>query len=484
MSMDRQIRRMGIALLVMFFALFLKLNDLQVVQADRLANAPGNTRAATRDFSRDRGTIETADGAVLARSVPTDDEFKRLRQYPEAELFAHVAGFFSFTFGTEGVERTYNAELAGRTARLTGLSDVLSDRVRTGNVILTLSKGLQQVARDALGARKGAVVALNPTDGSVLALWSFPSFDPNPLAAHNQRAVQAAWDALQADPAKPLLPRTYRRNYAPGSTFKVVVSAAAVERAPDLAAKPYPVLRTLDLPQTDRDLPNFGGSSCGGPLPDLLKRSCNTGFGQLGLELGAQRLADEARDFGFAARPPLDLPAVAASVFPEAAAFKNDAPGLAKSAIGQQDVAATPLQMALVAAAVANGGVIMKPHVMAEVRDSEGELVRRYQPEPWKQAMSPQSAAAVRDLMVAVVQPGGTAGGAALPGVQVAAKTGTAQTVGDNSHAWLIAFAPAEAPRVAVAVIVESQPGLGDTVTGGRFAAPIAQAVMRAALGM
>jgi len=479
--MDRQVKRLGLALLVLFSALFLQLNYIQVVQAEKLANAPGNNRNAVRDFSRERGRIETVDGAVLAESVPTDDVFKRLRRYPEGPLFAHVAGYFSFTFGTDGVERTYNADLAGRSAPLRRVRDVLSQEVRTGNVILTMSKSLQQVARDQLAQRKGAVVALDPRDGAVLAMWSFPSFDPNPLAAHNQRVVQAAWQSLQTAPNKPLLARSYRERYPPGSTFKVVTAAAALDRAPELASKSYPRLRDLDLPQTDANLPNFGGGTCGGDLPALLKVSCNTGFAQMGLDLGAAALAGEARDFGFAARPPLDLPAVASSVFPEAASFARDKPALAKSAIGQQDVSATPLQMALVVAGVANGGVVMKPHVMKEVRDSEGEVVRSWTPQPWMRAMDPASAAALEDMMVGVVN-GGTATRAAVPGAQVAAKTGTAQTTGDNSHAWIVAFAPAEAPRVAVAVIVESQPGLGDTVTGGRVAAPIAQAVLRAAL--
>ncbi|MDQ3575490.1 MAG: penicillin-binding protein 2, partial [Actinomycetota bacterium] len=460
----------------------LQLNYLQIVRADKLANDPGNSRKATRDFNRERGVIQTADGVVVAESVPTPGaKFKRLRRYPEGALFAHVGGYFSFTFGSDGVENTYNDDLAGRSAAVTQVRDVLSDRVRTGNVTLTLSKGLQQVAKDALGNRRGAVVALNPTNGAVLAMWSFPSFDPNPLAAHDQRAVQSSWKALQADGSKPLLARSYRERFAPGSTFKVVTAAAALERAPELVSKSYPRLRELDLPQSQANLPNFGGSSCGGALPDLLKVSCNTGFAQMGLDLGADRLAGEARDFGFGARPPLDLNAVAASQFPEASAFRKDLPALAKSAIGQQDVSATSLEMALVAGGVANGGVIMKPHVMAEVRDSEGQVVRSGPSEPWQRAMSPANAASLRDMMVSVVN-GGTATRAAVPGAQVAAKTGTAQTVGDNSHAWIVAFAPAEAPRVAVAVIVESQPGLGDTVTGGRVAAPIAQAVLAAAL--
>jgi peptidoglycan glycosyltransferase len=254
-----------------------------------------------------------------------------------------------------------------------------------------------------------------------------------------------------------------------------------LEKAPELATKPYPVLRELPLPQTTNKLSNFGNESCGGILPDLLKVSCNTGFAQIGLDLGAAKLSDQAHEFGFGAAAPLDMPAVAKSIFPDASAFAHDLPALAHSAIGQQDVAATPLEMALVAAGVANGGVIMKPHLLAQLRDNEGNVVRSAQPDPWMRAMSAQSASTLRDMMVAVVQ-AGTATKAAIPGIQVAAKTGTAQTVGDNAHAWLIAFAPADAPRVAVAVIVESQPGLGDNVTGGKVAAPIAQKVLQAAL--
>lgn len=479
--MNRQIRWVGVTMMLLFAALFAQLNYLQVVRADKLANDPRNTRVAVRDFSRPRGDIQSADGAVLARSVPSDDAFERLREYPEAELFGHITGYFSFTFGSTGVERSYNDELAGRdlAVRLEKLSDVLVDRTRTRTVTLTLTKRLQQVARDALGGRRGSVVALDPGSGAVLAMWSFPSFDPNPLAAHDQTTVRQVWDSLNADLNKPLLARTYRERFSPGSTFKVVTASAALERKPELVTKPYPVLRELDLPLTDRNLPNYGGGACGGDLVELLRVSCNTGFGQMGLDLGAEALAGEAEDFGFNSQPPLDLPAVP-SRFPDASSFRRNEPALAQSAIGQRDVAATPLQMALVAAAVANGGLLMRPHVMQEIRDSEGEVVRTAQPEPWKQALSADSAAALRDMMVQVVNRG-TGRAAAVPGVQVAGKTGTAQTTGDNSHAWFIGFAPAEAPRVAVAVLVESQPELSEAV-GGRVAAPIAQTVLRAAL--
>ena len=482
MNMNRQIRALGIAMVVLFVALFAQLNYIQVLKADDLANNPGNNRLAVRDFSSPRGEIRTADGVVIARSVPVDTPFERLREYPEGALFAHITGYFSFTYGSDGVERTYGAELSGRSGdvRLRQLGNVLADEPQGANVTLTVSKAVQEAAAGALGDRKGAVVALDPRSGAVLALQSFPTYDPNPLSAHDQKAVQAEWQRLSTSAEKPMLPRTYRERYAPGSTFKVVTAAAALERAPELVTKNYPVTERLDLPQTDQDLPNFGGGRCGGPLSELMRVSCNTGFAQLAIDMGAADLAAEAADFGFGAVPPLDLPAVVRSFFPEASAFARDIPALAKSAIGQQDVTATPLQMALVAAAVGNGGTAMKPKVMSEVRDGQGRLIRSVKAEPWREVMSPQNAAALRDMMVGVVTSGsGTR--AAIPGVAVAAKTGTAQTTGDNAHAWMIAFAPAEAPTVAVAVVVESQDGVSEA-TGGRVAAPIVQAVLRAAL--
>lgn len=480
--MTREIRRLGIVLMALFVALFLNVTWLQVVRGEELANHPGNTRKAVRDFSRARGAISTADGAVVAESVPSNDSFKRQRRYPEGELFGHITGYLSFKYGSEGLERSYNDELTGRDlrVRLNSIGDAFTERSQTADVILTLRKDVQDVARRELGGRRGSVVAIDPRTGALIALWSFPSYDPNPLAGHDMKAVTQAWDLLQIAPNNPMLPRAYRQRYAPGSTFKVVTATAAVERTPQLAGKVYPPERTLDLPQTDRDLPNFGGGTCGGALPDLLRVSCNTGFARLGVEMGADALSSEAQDFGFNERPPLDLPAAARSVFPEASAFERNIPALAYSAIGQQDVAASPLQMALVAGAVANNGVAMRPHVMSEIRDEDAKVLKRTSPEAWKQVTSPEVAAAVRAMMVDVVARG-TGTRAQIPGVTVGGKTGTAQTVGANAHAWFIGFAPAEAPEVAVAVIIESQDGVSEA-TGGRLAAPIAQAVMRATL--
>ncbi|HEX2191554.1 MAG TPA: penicillin-binding protein 2 [Acidimicrobiales bacterium] len=482
--MNTQIRRLGIVLGLLFVALFVQLNWLQVVDADRLNDHPANTRAVVRDFSQPRGVIQTSDGVVLAVSTPVDDEFKRLRSYPEGALFAHITGFFSFNYGSDGVERTYNDALTGRDRKVSidRLADLLLEKERSANVTLTLSKSLQELATRELGPRKGAVVALNPRTGEVLALADFPSYDPNPLASHEQDEVRGAWDRLNADPDKPLLPRTYRERYFPGSSFKVVTAAAGLATgAATLTAPVYPTLTALPLPQSSQPLGNFGGGSCGGPLPEAMRVSCNTSFGQLGLDMGGENLSNVAQAFGFGKVPPLDLPHGVASVFPPGSEFARDKPALAKSAIGQQDVSATPLQMALVAAAIANDGVVMTPHVMAEVRDSEGRVVNRFEPRPWMTAVPADVAHSVRDMMIGVVERGsGTA--ARIPGVPVAGKTGTAQTGRDTSHVWFVSFAPADDPRIAVAVVLEDQPS-ADEATGGRLAAPIAQSVMRAALG-
>ncbi len=484
--MDRQIRRLGVVLLLAFGLLFLQLNNIQVLQASKLANAPGNTRKLFAQFARDRGVVQTSDGVVVAQSVPSNDNYKYLRRYPEGPLFAHITGFTSIIYGSDGVERSYNSDLIGHTIPLRHISDLLTNPNETETVTLTASNRLQQVAQFALGKYAGAVVALNPSTGAILAMYSNPTFDPNPLASHDAAVVNAAWNANQRNPLNPMLPRAYRRAYAPGSTFKVITSSAVLDRDPALASVTYPQQSSIPLPNTTHTLSNFGGESCGGMLPQLLTVSCDTGFAQIGLQLGPDNLSGEAQSFGFDQKPPLDLPSAAISSFPSSAAFAEDKPALAFSAIGQQDVTATALQMALVAGAIANHGVVMGPHVMADIHDSQGNLVRSWSPKAWVTATSPQTAGNVTSMMVSVVQdPRGTATSMQLPGIQVAAKTGTAQTAGaaSNTNNWMIAFAPAQAPRVAVAAVVPAQPGLGADPQGATIAGPVAKAVLQAALG-
>lgn len=482
--MDRQIRRFGIAFIVLFLVLFLQLNNLQVLQASKLANAAGNPRTITREFANPRGVIQTSDGTVLARSVKSNDVYKYQRVYPKGPLYADVTGYFSLIYGLDGVEQTYDKYLSGRSASVRHLSDLLTTRTRVDNVTLTISAKLQQAAAAALGGRSGAVVALDPRTGAVLALYSAPAYDPNLLASHDSVTAKRAWNGYLADPAQPLLARAYRSRYPPGSTFKVVTSSAVFDHDPALATKYFPVASQIPLPQTNRTLHNYANESCGGTLPELLKVSCDTGFAQVGLDLGAQNLAGEASAFGFDQTPPLDLPRPAQSSFPSASSFAQNLPGLAYSAIGQENVAATPLEMAMAAGAIADHGLIMAPHVLDQVRDHQGRLVKAWSTNPWLRATSSSTAADVARLMVGVVQ-GGTASNIALPGITVAAKTGTAQLGLGNGRNddWMVAFGPAgpgQTPTIAVAVVVLDQ---APSSTGSSVSGPIVKTVLASALG-
>ncbi len=479
--MNRSIRAFGVVVMLLFVALAAQLVNLQVVDANHLNHNPSNTRKTVADFSRPRGTIQTADGVVVARSVPSGDIYKYQRQYPKGFLYAFTTGFLSFRYGATGVEAQYGDALAGRNLplRVSDLRNLLSPSTRTANVTLTLSDYLQEAAAFALGQRVGAVIALDPRDGSILAMVSQPSYDPNLLASHNGTQESNAYTTLLNDKGQPMLPRVYRQSYAPGSTFKTVTASAVLDHNPSLATKTYPTLNALPLPLTTNKLHNFGGETCGGQLPTLFTISCDTGFGQIGLDLGAPALAAEAQSFGFNQIPPLDLPGVFKSTFPPASFFDQQEPLLAFSAIGQDNVSATPLQMALIASAIANHGVIMAPHVMKEVRDSDGNLVTSWSPRAWLVATSPTTADTIKSFMVSVVQQGtGTA--ASLPGVQVAAKTGTAEVTPTLTNAWMIAFAPADNPVIAVAVVLPALAGVGNEVTGGVKAAPIVRGVINA----
>ena len=483
--MNRQIRRLGGAFIVMYLALFVQLNIVQVLRADEYSEHAANRRAILEDFNRNRGVIQTADGAVLARSV-AGGRFERRREYPEGPLFAHVTGFFSFYFGTDGVERSYNDALAGRglASRLESIDDLFADEKRSANVTLTIPRSVQAAAAAALGDREGAVVAVDPRTGAILALYSFPSYDPNAMVVEDQEEAQANRAALDPDNRRsPLRARSYKERYFPGSTFKIVTATAGLASGAITPEEPsYPPTDAYTPPLTNRPIRNFGGGTCGGPLFEVLRVSCNTAFAQMGVDIGPEAMVERAEAFGFNERPPFDVPAPVASVFPEVSFFDRNTPLLAQAAIGQNEVAATPLQMALAAAGIANGGMIMEPHVMAEIRDDRGDVVEQWEPTEWRRAMPPDIAAIMRDAMVEVVARG-TARGLALPGIPVAGKTGTAQlgTEPPSSHAWIVGFAPADAPRVAVAVIVTGQPGASEQ-TGGRVAAPIARQVLEAAL--
>ncbi len=485
--MSKQIRNLGVFLVLCYAALFVQVNRLTVLEAEELQDKPENLRSVVRDFSSPRGDIVTADDVVIATSTPSGNEYRFQREYPRGDLFGHITGFFAFELGDAGVEAEYNGYLTGDDIgfSLDRLGDLFVDRDVVGDVILSMRDDVQQVARDGLGGNEGSVVALDPRNGEIIAMWSNPSFDPNVLATHDFDEAEAAAEALNADPERPTRGRAFRERFFPGSTFKIVTATAGIERGGVTPEEPeYPVTTSYQPPRGGRPIPNFGGSSCGGRLFDVLQQSCNTSFAQMGVDTGGTNLQETAQGFGFDREVPFDVPGGVASSFPEAVV--NDPPLLAQAAIGQNEVQATPLQMALVAAAVANDGQVMEPHVMREIRDDQGDKVREYDAEVWTTAMSTETAGTLREAMESVVTDG-TADRLddGLDGFVVGGKTGTAQLGTDppSSHAWIIGFAgpPGETPHVAVAVIVQGQPGVSEQ-TGGRVAAPIAAAVMQQAL--
>lgn len=496
--MNSSIHNVVKVLVVCFVLLFVQLNRIQVIDAEDLKQHPANTRTVQRDFNRARGPIVTSDGVVVARSIATEGQFERLREYPEGDLYAHSAGYLTFNLGAQGVERTFGEDLVGRTStlQLGGLTGIFGAGDPTGEVVLTLRDDMQRRSKELLGTKRGSVVALDPRSGELLALWSYPSFDPNVLSSHDTSAVNEAWIALGIEPGKPLLAKSYREIYFPGSTFKVITAAAALED--NIATNAQPVFEPVSSytpPLTTKAITNFDKKACGGNLFDWIVQSCNTSFAQLGAErVGPTRLVSAAQAFGFNSVPPVNLPGVEPSRFPSDFGERlqdpsddipvgvfEDSAKLAQAAIGQNDVSATPLQMALVAAAIANDGVIMTPRIVSEIRNVKGETVTTFEPEPWLNAVAPSTAEILREAMVAVVEDErGTGRRLATEGISVGAKTGTAE-VGreDLTHAWVIVFAgrPNEVPELAIAVLVEADEAFPDQ-TGGRVAGPIAQALI------
>jgi peptidoglycan glycosyltransferase len=486
--MERQIRLVATGFLILFGLLALNINYIQVIAASDLANNPANKRLLIQEYDVQRGQILGADRrTVIATSEVTEGALKYLRRYPLGPLYSHVSGYYSFVFGRSELEQSYNDELSGRAPEvaLQTLVDEFLGRDRRGaSLVLTIDPRLQQTAADGLGGRPGAVAAINPQTGEVLALVANPTFDPNVLSSHDGKSIRKAWNRLNADPGKPLLSAASDDFFPPGSTFKILVAAAALENGitPDTS---FPNPPELDLPQTTETLENFGGDHCldGASevtLAQALQVSCNVVFAEVGLELGAQKLADQARAFGLSGDIPFDIPFQEGN-FPPAESFAEDLPGVAFSAIGQKDVRLNVLHMALIAGAIGNGGVMMEPKLVQEVRDPTGRIVRRLQPKAFGEPLTPENAGALTQMMRAVVE-SGTGTAAQISGVTVAGKTGTAQNPGGDPHAWFTAFAPAEQPTVAVAVVVLNGGDLGSEATGGAVAAPIARTVMEEAL--
>lgn len=485
--MTRAVRQVTWVLFALFAVLVVNLQVIGIVRADDLADQPTNDRRLVQRYESQRGIIRLGEEAA-ARSVRTDereDPLAFLRRYPlEGNRAAHVVGWESIDLGRSGIEEAYDDELSAASSGLLAdeLAALLGDRPATGaSVRLTLDPRVQAAAERALGDSLGAVVAIDPRSGAVLAHASSPTFDADLLSTHDRSAALSAWDELRADPRRPLLDRAIAERFPPGSSFKVVVAAAALEAGladPDTA---FPDDAAYD-PGIGRAIRNANRGTCAGggsvTLREAMVVSCNTTFARLGVQLGEDALRRQAQAFGFDQSIPYDLPVVE-SVFPR----DTDDATLAQSAIGQFDTRATAMQMAVVTAAISNGGLLQRPFVVSEVRDNTDRLVSGPQSGEWApsgfaaQAVSARTAEQLQELMVAVVEDGnGTGRRAAVPGVRVGGKTGTAQDPGDDTPtAWFTGFAE---DRVAVAVVVPDAGGGG----GGTVAAPIARAVMEAAL--
>jgi len=483
---NKPIRVFSVFCLVLFLALLVNATYLMYVRADSLSDDPRNRRIITAAFSRERGAILVGKDAI-ARSVPSDDKYKFQRTYSQPFKYAPITGYFSW-YGSTGVERSQNAVLAGDDSRLfvTRLVDMLSNSdPKGGNVQLTVNPAAQDAAWTGLenlpGDAQGAVVALEPTTGRVLAMASTPTFDPNNFASHDFGAVAELSKELNADPREPLVNRAIGTTLPPGSTFKLVTAAAAIESGNYDADSQVPGGYRFKLPQSDTTVGNYDGGNCGGrriTLTQALQVSCNVTFLSLANELGVEAMADQAEAFGFNSTSLEDLGGQAESLYPR----DMDPPQTALSGIGQSNVTATPLQMAMVAAAIANDGDVMRPYVVDEVRAPNLSVLDRTDPQSISKAISSTTADELTRMLVATVD-SGTATPAQIPGVEVAGKTGTAQSTADRPpYAWFVSFAPANDPKVAVAVLVQSSDTSRSEIGGGRLGGPIAKAIMEAVI--
>ncbi len=482
--MNSAIRRLAVGAIILMLALMANSTYLQAFRSNELNGRNDNTRVRDQQFSVNRGPILIG-STPIAQSKETNDQYKYQRTYSKGPLYAPVTGYYSFQFGRGGIELNQNSELNGSDPSLAfrRVVDVLTNQRQQGaSVALTLNAAAQQAAYNALGSKKGAVVALEPKTGKVLALVSRPSYDPNLLASHDLDKASDAWKRLNASEDRPMSNRAIKELYPPGSTFKLVTAAAALSSGKYKPDTPVNSPAQLPLPQTTVPLVNENGKNCGGSnnatLTIALRYSCNTAFGTIGLDLKADALREQAEKFGFGERQLPELGAVA-SQFPG----DPNEPQTAQSAIGQFDVRATPLQMAMVAAGIANKGEVMKPYLVQSVRTMDLKTISETKPESLHQAVSSDVAAQLTAMMTDVVN-NGTGRPGRIDGVQVAGKTGTAQTSKERPpFAWFTAFAPADNPQVAVAVMIEDANIARSDIAGGTLAAPVAKQVMEAVLG-
>jgi peptidoglycan glycosyltransferase len=489
--MNKPLRRAAMFCLLLFAALMINANYIQVVKATSYSNNPANARQLLAKYDTQRGSILVG-GKAVASSVLTSGQLKYLRTYSNGPEYAQATGYYSIDYGSSGIESSENGVLSGSDNRLfvSRLKELFTGKkTQGGSVVLTLNAAAQTAAYNALKANggEGAVVALNPQTGAILALVASPTYDPNSLATHNRTTETKVANTLTSASNQPLLDRATSQTYPPGSTFKIVTATAAIESGTynENSLIPAPD-QSLPLPGTNITLPNAGGEVCGNTTMLIgFYRSCNTVFGYIGLHLkgGAATLQSQAQKFGLnnlGSNSKLTVPMpVAQSVFPT---NLNQAQ-LAQSSIGQFDVRVTPMQDALLAAAVANNGVIMKPYLVDEELAPDDSVLSKTTPSTLSTAMSPSTAAQLKDMMTQVVQQG-TGVNAQIAGVTVAGKTGTAERgAGQTPLAWFTCFAQKGNSQIALAVLVNDANAAADEVSGGSLAAPIAKQVIEAYLG-
>lgn len=477
--MNTAIRRLFLVTVVLFAALLAVLAYWQVIMAKSLADNPQNTRKVFAQMRIDRGLILASDRSELARNRQEGDLYYRF--YPPGDLAPHLVGYSDPTYGQAGLEHSQNSYLTGTADEVelaTFLDTLLGREKRGADLKLTLNPKVQRTALSELQelGKRGAVVVLDVQTGAVLAMVSNPTYDPNQLVPN--------WAQLNADPDAPLLNRATQGLYTPGSAFKLVTTAAALEsgtfnpnsRFQDEEGSIEIYGNTI---RNWRDTP-FGEHS----FKEAFSQSINTTFAQVGDQLGEDRLVEYMQKFGFYEKPPLELPPgeISASGRYEDGKLASPKAGLdrvavAWLAIGQENLQVTPLEMALVAQAIGNGGRMMKPYAVDSVTDQNGTIVKQARPGEWKNPVSPETAMQMKEMMVRVVNEG-TGRRAQTPKVQIAGKTGTAEVTGRGPNAWFVGFAPADNPRVAIAVVVE------DSDIGGGISGPVARETILAALNL
>ncbi|MER5969527.1 penicillin-binding transpeptidase domain-containing protein [Streptomyces sp. NPDC002055] len=480
--MNKPLRRVAIFCGLLVLALLVRVNWVQFVQAEELSTDSNNRRVAIGRYSQERGDIIVDGKPITGHRETTGSDFKFKRTYKNGPMWAPVTGRASQAFGANQLEELYDGILTGDDDRLffnRTLDMITGKEKKGGQVVTTLNAKAQKAAFKGLGSKKGAAVALDPKTGAILALASTPSYDPSSFAG-NGADDEKAWVKLNKDKDKPMVNRALRETYPPGSTFKVVTAAAALENGvvDDIDANTKSPL-PWQLPLSSRNLENEGNIPCeNATLRDALRVSCNTVFGKLGDDVGRDKMVEQAEKFGF--NKEVFTPVRAdKSVYDD----KMDRPGNALSSIGQFNTATTPLQMAMVASAVANDGKLMEPYMVDELRARNLTKVEQHTPKEMSRPLKPENAQKLQDMMETVVQDG-TGKNAQIPGTTVGGKTGTAQHGVDNSekpYAWFISYAKTDnGSPVAVAVVVEDGSANRDDISGGGLAAPIARNIMEA----